>query len=611
MNLLPTFLEKQGIDHYVPRSDENLLYHVEFRGQRDALSTYKQADNTFDEKEFDAYIGFLAHFLDHCKHLRPSMYGFSKADLTELGLTQISPRFANDILTCETLHTLDLTSNKLDGAAVRRVLQAATASPSIKILHIIQKENDEEWRDEVEEDLKAAIEKLDQFSFGTWVLGERRKEIIREHAMLHKTSLVYPNSRDHDFHNLEIVDLEVGFNSTAVFMPLNLSISNGVGHYPNNMNDDRVRNILQQGTGIQSIKVRDSISKHSSPMFWLLQLNTHTKIQTVEIRSVKRSLSDSHVSVITEFLRQHRDQIETLILSLRDEDVSSEQILEVCNAIQDLPKLSHLNAVDDLMAGNWNGAIGCLSHIDFAPKQKKKEDSEVRTIRLPKIVLPESCIPLFAERVHNLQETDEKYRILMTLDRNRNQDVVRRTISILETVNPSPHVVSLTLLPYDDPFTYLVLNKLSMEHKLNDIFAKFSNTILSEHSSEKEILLTTATFKFPMTNALKRDLLCHNLKLMPVETISISLEEVGNDYLEHVAQSLKGKPVRHIYMDLSNMRYEDIVSGVTAMFDVVKNSTAPDRGFILAHPLTHVWTGRLRSEPATTRTNGQETIVSW
>jgi len=542
------------------------------------------------------------------------MYGFSKADLTELGLTQISYRFENDILTCNTLHTLDLTSNKLDGAAVRRVLQAATASPSIKILHIIQKENDEEWRDEVEKDLKAAIEKLDQFSFRTWKLGERMKETIREHAMLHKTSLVYPNSSD--FHNLEIADLDFElnpssftFNPTAVFMPLILSISNGVGHY-RYMNGDRVRNILQQGTGIQSIKVRDSMINRSSPMGWLAELNTHTKIQTVDIRSVRRSLSDSDANVIAEFLRQHRDQIQTLILSLRDNNVSAEQILKVCNAIQDLPKLSRLNAVDDLSPGSWNGAIGCLSHIDFAPKQKKKEDSEVRTIHLPKIFLPESCIPLLAERVHNLQETDEKYRILMTLDRNqkRNQDVLRRTISILETVNPSPHVVSLTLLPYDGPFTYSVLNKLSMENKLDDIFAKFSNTILSEHSSEKEILLSTTTFQLPMTNPLKRDLLCHNLKLMPVETISISLN-VDNDYLEHVAQSLKGKPVRQIYMDLWNMEYEDIVSGVTAMFDVVKNSTAPDRGFILAHP--HEWTGRLSSEHATTRTNGQETIVSW
>ena len=200
----------------------------------------------------------------------------------------------------------------------------------------------------------------------------------------------------------------------------------------------------------------------------------------------------------------------------------------------------------------------------------------------------------------------------MTVDRKRIQDVVvQRTISILETVNPSPHIVSLTLLPYDDPFTYSVLHKLSMENKLNDIFAKFSNTILSEHNSEKEIRLTTATFQLPMTNPLKRDLLCHNLKLMPVETISISLEEVGNDYLEHVAQSLKGKPVRQIYMDLSHMRYEDIVSGVTAMFDVVKNSTAPDRGFILVHPQTQMWSGRLRSEAAITRTHYRETIVSW
>lgn len=64
-------------------------------------------------------------------------------------------------------------------------------------------------------------------------------------------------------------------------------------------------------------------------------------------------------------------------------------------------------------------------------------------------------------------------------------------------------------------------------------------------------------------------------------------------------------------MDLRNMRYEDIVSGVTAMFDVVKNSTAPNRDFRLSHPQTHLWSGRLRSEPATTRTDYQDTFVSW
>jgi hypothetical protein len=181
LNLLPTFTEKvKGEeDQYRDRTEEDLVYHVEFRGQDDALVTYLKRSTrsgSFAAAAFTRYIRFLAEFMTGCANMPSGKIHLREADLSNLKLSRVSERFLEDIKRSN-VSTLNLSKNNFDIRSLQMILDCVSQPESeITALNLNNIPN-VTW-DTLMLSLKTALQKLK-------ICSRDRNRLKREIARLH------------------------------------------------------------------------------------------------------------------------------------------------------------------------------------------------------------------------------------------------------------------------------------------------------------------------------------------------------------------------------------------------------------------------------------------
>ena len=259
LNMLPTFTEKRS-GEYSERSEKELVYHVEFRGQDDAhIAFHRQhrtrAGGVFDKNRFTEYVNFLATFLTHCANLPDISYQLDSVDLSLLRLSRASHRLRRD-LRYSGVTTVDLSKNNFDGESLKAILEAAAQSSTLRVLNIGGNKEDVIWEeDSLMQTLQNVLPNLDVCAIGgtgRW-RDHRNRQVIIESALQSKTSLVVKPT-------VELGDLTYGtYNQTAVNAP-----GMALRFYARMHSDSedilkQAASTLQKGTKVETIYIYDGI----------------------------------------------------------------------------------------------------------------------------------------------------------------------------------------------------------------------------------------------------------------------------------------------------------------------------------------------------------------
>lgn len=566
MNLLPIFVTKVRDERYIDREEEELEYHIEFRGQRDAMEAYanKQTRSgiVFDIDAFNKYIRFLATFMHHCKNIPAAMYDIEYADLSNLRLTRVSDHFYDDITTCN-IKRLDLSNNKFNATSLGKILKAATDSKLVE-LHLGFIPN-VVW-DPLLDVLKKAIDKLQICSIdrAQWTHDSNKNEIIA-YAMQKKTSLVNV-SED----NLVGTDSLTSHDylSTAIHAPMSLLLfrytSQDVKHVPE---------LLQQGNGIQKLVLDEgdiSEKKYGSHMSLLLELEHHT-IKGASITAKIDPITNVELVSIQTFLNHHKKHLEALLLDINDTNFTSEQANALCNTVLELENLESFHTP--------RRSIGIVNALVMLNKTKATRATQ---IHMKKLNITDACTPLFAHQLS--QMTDLK---IIDLEMDNKTENKSKIISILVAFKSQSNLKRFTILPYAKEYTHEAVYALltspseTKTNLLEEVFEKFPITNLSSYDSE---VLSLTCENFPIFLDEKGEamlqLLCHNMSAATsIKILEMDGLVFSGSQLKRIAKAIEGKPIREIWLNRVGDQDTGTITGVLAFFEVLKTSTAEKKEF--------------------------------
>ena len=559
LNLLPTFTRKlPGTNIYVDRKDA-LFYHVEFRGQADAYAVYSIENKTrsgrryFDQGAFDAYIRFLANFLLHCANLSCADYSFNTANLSFLGLSHVSPRFRTDIIDSN-ITTLVLSGNSFDTNNLGVIL--TSLSKSIEVLYLEHLEN-VRW-DDLLHILNSILNRLKICSItgAKWRDESNKQELIKS-AMTYNTCLV----GEHLLVSLQELTSDDYYQTAVHFSNMDLLVE----RFDEWTDLAKALEIIKQGNGIAKLIITDELTtnKHHKINFGeiLPVLKKHHKIKDAEFCCITEPVTPEEIDAFQTFLSEH-ENLESLTIALNDHNMTSDQIRTF---------IDHIPNISSLDAPRLQNNISVIAFIVFSERQKSD-----------RLVIENACISqagafVVAERISSIKTL--KQLSISFVNCPGTKDVI---IQILEniTVGGVSNMEEFIILPYNSRHTPDVVSQLyntpSLHHenKLNEVFHKFENASLSSEKPEKLILEKNPYFK--MQGMMH--LICHNVRVSTIYALEIHYAEFTSSQLETLADALRKHPLKNVYINNSDHE-EKIISGILALFEVVKESTMKNKVF--------------------------------
>jgi hypothetical protein len=257
----------------------------------------------------------------------------------------------------------------------------------------------------------------------------------------------------------------------------------------------------------------------------------------------------AEISACQQFLEYQKENLETLILEIDDQEMTYDNLNEFCDCVNSIPKLS------SLVASKKNN-LGVLTILDFT-----KRNNATR-LRMEGMRISEACVRLFAEKFSACVSLNT---VSLTFESQHNVSVIADILKHIDVQNMT-ELTEFKILPFTAVNTRNVLSQLNSD--LIETLDKFRSMTLAIKRDIKTVKISND--EFPYVDDAMIDLLCHDLRLMPVTKLEISHSELDGDALIKIADALNDKQMRELYLAVNN----NVNEGALKVLNVLARSTA-------------------------------------